>query len=164
MVPVRAGAIWLEESYATLVAPVRGAVPKTSSIRAHHILPSETRAAPEPAGVLEEIERRLVSNVLLVHHARVDVRFLKRAFAREGKRWPSPPVVDTVRLIRKWASRERLLGGEDREPSLNLAEARAEFGLPPYPMHDALTDAIATAELFLVLRARLGAREHSDLL
>ena len=164
MVPVRAGAIWLEESFASLVAPVQGAASSAPSIRVHHILPSETRAAPEPAGVLEEIERRLVSTVLLVHQARVDVRFLKRAYAREGKRWPRPPVVDTVRLIRKWASRERLLVGQDREPSLNLAEARAELGLPPYPRHDALTDAIATAELFLVLRARLGARDLSDLL
>lgn len=164
MVPVRARAIRLEEAYATLVAPVSGAVSSTSSIRVHQILPSEARAAPEPAGVLEEIERRLDSSVLLVHQARVDVRFLKRAYAREGKRWPRHPVVDTVRLIRKWASRERLLGGEDREPSLNLAEARAELGLPPYPMHDALTDAVATAELFLVLRARLAARDLSDLL
>ena len=164
MLPVRAGGIRLEEAYATLVAPVPGAVSSTSSIRVHQILPSEARAAPEAAAVLEEIGRRLDSSVLLVHQARVDVRFLKRAYAREGKRWPRPPVVDTVRLIRKWASRERLLGGENRDPSQNLSEARAELGLPPYPTHDALTDAIATAELFLVLRARLDARDLSDLL
>ena len=84
MVPVRARAIRLEEAYATLVAPVSGAVSSTSSIRVHQILPSEARAGPEPAGVLEEIERRLDSSVLLVHHARVDVRFLKRAYARHG--------------------------------------------------------------------------------
>ena len=94
----------------------------------------------------------------------MDLRFLKRSYARERKRWPKPPVVDTVRLIWKWASRQRLLGGHHLEPTANLVEARAELGLPPYPTHDALTDAIATAELFLVLRARLGIRELSELL
>jgi DNA polymerase-3 subunit epsilon len=36
-------------------------------------------------------------------------------------------------------------------------------GLPPYQAHDALTDAVATAELFLVLRHELGARTLRDL-
>ena len=37
-------------------------------------------------------------------------------------------------------------------PSTNLSEARRRHGLPEYQAHDALTDAIATAELFLVMR------------
>jgi DNA polymerase-3 subunit epsilon len=163
MVPIRAGAIRLEEAYATLVATVPGSLSDTKSIETHHILPSETHSAPAPAGVLDEIGRRLDSNVLLVHHARIDLRFLKHAYAREGKRWPRPPVVDTVRLLWRWASRQRLVGTDRGEPALNLAEARGELGLPPYPAHDALTDAVATAELMLVLRARLGVRELSEL-
>jgi len=162
MVPVRAGAIRLEEAYATLVA-TSGALSNAKSIETHHILPSETDSAPAPAGVLEEIGRRLDSSVLLVHHARVDLRFLKHAYAREGRRWRKPPVVDTVRLLWRLASRERLLGTDRGEPTLNLAEARRELGLPPYPAHDALTDAIATAELMLALRARLGVRALSEL-
>jgi DNA polymerase-3 subunit epsilon len=46
---------------------------------------------------------------------------------------------------------------------MNLTAARHALGLPEYPAHDALTDAIATAELFLVLRHRLGARKLRDL-
>src|SRR6266540_3709158 len=48
-------------------------------------------------------------------------------------------------------------------PALNLSAARELNGLPPYQAHDALTDALATAELFLVLRHALGARTLRDL-
>ena len=51
----------------------------------------------------------------------------------------------------------------ERDPQLNLADARRACGLPDYPAHDALTDAVATAELFLVLRHRLGARTLREL-
>ena len=43
-------------------------------------------------------------------------------------------------------------------PVLNLTMARRKYGLPDYQAHDALTDAVATAELFLVLRKVIGAR------
>jgi DNA polymerase-3 subunit epsilon len=47
--------------------------------------------------------------------------------------------------------------------TVNLAGARRNHGLPDYQAHDALTDAVATAELFLVLRKVLGARTVRDL-
>jgi DNA polymerase-3 subunit epsilon len=49
------------------------------------------------------------------------------------------------------------------EPELNLAAARRRAKLPEYASHDALTDAIAAGELFLVLRRRLSARTLRDL-
>jgi DNA polymerase-3 subunit epsilon len=48
-------------------------------------------------------------------------------------------------------------------PTLNLARARRKYGLPEYQAHDALTDAVATAELFLVLRKAVAARTLRDL-
>ncbi len=41
--------------------------------------------------------------------------------------------------------------------------ARLAHGLPPYVAHDALIDAVATAELFLVLRRAIGAKTLRDL-
>jgi DNA polymerase-3 subunit epsilon len=49
-------------------------------------------------------------------------------------------------------------------PPLNLSRARRARGLPEYQAHDALTDALATAELFLVLRKELGARRLRELI
>ena len=55
--------------------------------------------APSLAEVLPEIDRRVREGVLLVHHASIDVAFLKREFARLGIAWPSPRIVDTMRLL-----------------------------------------------------------------
>ena len=46
---------------------------------------------------------------------------------------------------------------------LNLARARRTLGLPDHPAHDALSDALATAELFLVLRKELDAKVLREL-
>ena len=75
-----------------------------------------------------------------------------------------PSVYDTVDLIVKAASRRRFLRPEGEQmPSLNLTEARRVHGLPSYAAHDALIDAVATAELFLVLRQVIGAKTLRDL-
>jgi DNA polymerase-3 subunit epsilon len=166
MVPIRKGIIRLAETYATLVQPPREAPHSPAAVAVHHILPDEARAGLPLFLVLPEIDRRLREGVLLVHHARIDVTFLKRAHRALLRRWPAPRVVDTVALIWKLASRGRFLGGVEGkpEPTFHLGEMRSDLDLPPYPAHDALTDAIATAELFLALRARLGARRLKELL
>jgi DNA polymerase-3 subunit epsilon len=171
MVPVRSGGIRLGEAYASLVQPGRGAGIAPSSIAAHHLVPHDVREAPPLAAVLAEIDRRLregaprAAAALLVHQAAVDVQFLRRAYKSAGMRWPAPHVVDTVALLLKAAKRARFVdpAAPEQEPELNLAGARRRFGLPDYGQHDALTDAIAAAELFLVLRKRLGARRLRDL-
>jgi len=48
--------------------------------------------------------------------------------------------------------------GEDLPPgALRLSTARAHVGLPRYAAHEALTDALACAELYLAQRAELEA-------
>jgi len=166
MVPVRAGGIRLGEAYSTLVRPAPLDAIDPSSIRAHHLVPRDVALAPEPDAVLGEVDRRIREGALLVHQAAIDVEFLKRAYARVGRRWPRPPVVDTVALLLRAAQRARLIDPDapNAEPSLKLSEARRRFGLPDYTQHDALVDAISAAELFLVLRRRLGARRLREVL
>jgi DNA polymerase-3 subunit epsilon len=163
MVPVRERRIRLGESFRTLVRP--GVRIDPQSVRAHQLVWEEVRDAPPIEDVLPEIVRRVEGNVLLVHHKAIDVVFLKEACRRKGVRWPGPKVVDTVDLLLKKARRARFAAPDlhPEPPSLNLSQAREEHGLPPYPAHDALTDALATAELFLVLRHELDARTLSDL-
>lgn len=164
MVPVRRGLVRLGEAFSSLVRPHEERPPSLGALGAHHLRPFDTRHAPELAAVLPEIARRLEGNVLLVHHATIDVRFLKAAFHSAGHRWQPPPVVDTVRLLYRWADARRFLGNPPGDPELNLFAARDQLGLPAYPPHDALVDATATAELFLALRARLGCERLRQLL
>jgi DNA polymerase-3 subunit epsilon len=160
MLPIRAGIIKLGEAYRTLVRPEDGREIRPESVRAHQLVRGEVREAPPLPEVLGEVDRRVREGALLVHHQGIDVAFLKQAFARHGRPWPAPPVVDTVELILKLNRRQRFTnpGYASEDPSVNLTEARRRFGLPDYLAHDALTDAVATAELFLYLRRALGAR------
>lgn len=165
MVPVREGGIRLGESWSTLVRPEEAREIDPDSIRAHHLLPGDVREAPALPEVLAEVDRRIREGALLVHQAALDVPFLRRAYQRSGMRWPKPPVVDTVALLLKAAKRARFLNPDapEQEPDLNLSKARRRLGLPDYGAHDALTDAVSAAELFLVLRRHVGARTLRDL-
>jgi DNA polymerase-3 subunit epsilon len=164
MVPVRGGVITLRDAWQSLVRPEKGVV-SAASIRTHQLVPSDVEAAPALAEVIAEVERRLRDGVLLVHNARIDVTFLRRAFERCARPWPRPTVVDTVDLLVRLLKQQRFVDPSvgERPPVLNLSAARRQLGLPEYQAHDALNDAIATAELFLVLRRRLGARKLRDL-
>lgn len=163
MVPVRRGLIRLSEAYASLVRPGGQPTVENGAIGAHHLRPADTADAPDLASILPAVKERIEEGVLLLHHAPIDLGFLRRAFSENGHEWKKPLVVDTVRLLYRSASQERFLGGQNTDPELNLFAARQKFHLPLYPPHDALTDAIATAELFLALRSRLGATRVSQL-
>lgn len=159
MVPVRRGAVRLGEAWQTLVRPPGTLTIPVETMRAHHIVPGDLARAPAPDDVLPEVLRRLRDAVAIVHHAAIDIAFLRAACRAASLAWPEIRVVDTVALLWRRARRRRYAASEaPADPELNLAAARHALGLPPYPAHHAVADAIATAELFLVLRHALGAR------
>jgi DNA polymerase-3 subunit epsilon len=165
MVPLDGGVIRVGAGWESLVRPELGGAISKASIQTHQLVPEEVRDAPPLSEVLAGIAERLEDAVLLCHHASIDVRFLRRAFEQCRMKWPRPHVVDTLDLLLKLVKRESFTNPDARggDPILNLAAARARFGLPLYHAHDALTDAVSAAELFLVLRRRLGARTLRDL-
>lgn len=162
MVPLHGGAIRLGESLHTLVRP--HTPPGESSLTIHHILPRDLERAPPVAAVLPGLETRLTGNVLIVHQQSVDVPFLRHAFRQHGRELPPFLVVDTVQLLLRYAHRHGHLTPERTEFPTGLSDARARFGLPAHRAHEALSDAVATAELFLVLAHRLRARKVGQLL
>ena len=64
------------------------------------------------------------------------------------------PVVDTLHLARRRSSRA---GHTPAPGEFRLDALRTRYKLPGHQMHDALGDAIATAELFLAQAAALSA-------
>jgi DNA polymerase-3 subunit epsilon len=153
-VPVVAGAVRVGQATSTLVRPhARSAA---AGIVAHHLRPCEVADAPPLRAVLPGLLARIAdADALLVHHAGLDVRVLRRACAALDWPWPGPAVVDTVELLDRFRRRQRALG--EAPVPLDLAGARAALGLPPHTAHDATADAIATAELYLALTTRLRA-------
>jgi DNA polymerase-3 subunit epsilon len=165
MLPIRHGTLRLGEAYYSLVRPPPGRTIDPESVRAHQLVAGELLEAPAIGDVLHEVDRRLREGVLLVHHRALDVAFLKDAYRRCGMRWPAPRVVDTVDLLIRAKPRSPFKDPHlpPQLPVLNLSRARREYGLPDYQAHDALSDAIAAAELFLVLRSVVGARRLREL-
>lgn len=159
MVPVRERAIHLGEAFETRVRPPRDAPPELAGIRIHHLLPADVAGAPPLQEAVAEVGRRLAGAGLLVHGRAIDVPFLKRAFRAVRRAWPSPRVVDTMDLLERWERRRDLVDPrqEGRGVPRNLTRARRALGLPEYVAHDALSDAIATAELYLLLTSRMEA-------
>ena len=159
MVPVRDGTIRWGEHYYSLIRPETSELAATDAIAIHQILPEELLGAPDLPHVIRQVEARISDDeVLLVHHAPLDLGFLRKAFRSLGRRWPKPTVVDTQTLAARLEQRRHILEPYARPLPRGLAELRTTFGLPPFGGHHALSDALATAELFLAMRARLGAR------
>jgi DNA polymerase-3 subunit epsilon len=111
--------------------------------------------------MLERVARALTGRALLAHHAAIETDFLSAAYVRElGVALPIT-AVDTMELQSRVL---RSHGGEDLPPgALRLATARAHLGLPRYAAHQALTDALACAELYLAQVARLSGGQSMTL-
>ncbi|GGD68833.1 3'-5' exonuclease [Lacimicrobium alkaliphilum] len=82
----------------------------------------------------------------LFHHAPLDLAFLREAHKTLGRPFAPPKVVDTLALEHKTLKRR---GKSVEMEGLSLEKCRARYELGTHPAHNALEDAIATAELFL---------------
>ena len=109
-------------------------------------------AAPAPREVLVELSDLLDGRVLVAHSARFDRRVLRQAFERAGLDWPSPPVLCTVQLARRFAPLARKRG---------LASLADSLGIEVEEVHRALPDALTCARVFCALFPRLCANAAS---
>lgn len=105
------------------------------------------------ADVLDELVAALEGRVLLAHYAQFDRAFLDAALRSAGRGPLGLPDVCTLELQRRLLARH----GEIPRGALRLWRARERHGLAPARAHDALSDALACAELYLAQVADLGA-------
>lgn len=104
---------------------------------------------------LEQTLEALRGRVLLAHFARIETEFLSAACRAEFRAEPAFIVADTLWLGQSWL--EQRLGAIPRG-HLRLWALRERLALPRYKAHNALTDALAAAELYLALTDELGHR------
>jgi DNA polymerase-3 subunit epsilon len=121
------------------------------SIIIHGITHADLKGAPDLLRILEPVLDALAGKVVVVHYRRIERDFFDislRALINEGVIFP---VIDTMQIEADLQQSQakglfNWLKG-NRAGSIRLAQSRARYHLPAYPPHDALTDAIATAEL-----------------
>ncbi len=144
-VKVRGGQVLGE--FQTLVhpgAPIPAFVAVLTGITDHLVA-----GAPRIGAVLPAFLEFAAGAVLVAHNARFDLAFLVAACAATGQVWPSPQVLDTVRL-----ARHVVCGDEVRDH--RLATLARLFHSSVTPDHRALTDARATVDVLHAMIERVG--------
>lgn len=140
---------------------VRPSKPMSEPSAVIHAITDDEAARGEPiAAVLVDLLDVLAGRVLIAHYARAELGFLEWSCRRCFGAGLLLPVVDTLQIGRWRLERE---GQMPVRGELRLDGLRARVGLPPHTMHDALGDAVATAELFLAQAEHQSAGEPMPL-
>lgn len=127
----------------------------------HGITDDQVAAGTPVADALAEVLAALAGRVLLAHFARIETQFLSRLCEQLYGAPLEAPVVDTLVLHDRLVNRG--FDDEAKAGELRLWNARTRYGLPRYPAHGALTDAVACAELYLAHVAEVSATARPTL-
>jgi DNA polymerase-3 subunit epsilon len=113
------------------------------SSKIHGLVDSSLAGAKSVAAALMLLIQQMQDTVLVFHHAPLDIRFLQKA-AIENFRCPMLfPYVDTM------AIEKRRMHLQGKSSGLRLSQCRERYGLETSAQHNAMADAVATAELLL---------------
>jgi DNA polymerase III subunit epsilon len=144
-VVVEAGAIALASARHYLIKADRS-VGQSATI--HSLRDCELVDADAPEFVMSQFFEAAAGKVLVFHNAGLDMAFLNRLSRQQFNAPVLLPAVDT--LLQEQALLQRkgqgIMSGE-----LRLQGCRDRYNLPPFPAHNALLDALATAELLVAM-------------
>ena len=125
----------------------------------HNLRDCELEEGATREEVLQHFLDDAAGRVLVAHHAALDMAYLNGVSRREFNAPILMPVVDTL------LQEQALLQRRDqtiKPGDLRLQACRDRYNLPPFPAHNALLDALATAELLIAMAAhRSGGREFA---
>jgi DNA polymerase III subunit epsilon len=149
-IPIEHGRVQLGEAVAGLVRPLRPM--SAASIRIHGIREPDLAAAPPLEDAIGPLLRAMAGRALVAHVARIERAFLGRALRSQGLRLRGP-IADTSVIARLW------LCERDGQvpPEVSLHGLAHMLGLPARAHHDALGDALTTAQLFIAAVSHLDA-------
>ena len=148
VVPIRAGRISVGASIHQLVEPM---IPPSAASVVHGTSSQDPAGSPTAADARGTLRVALDGCFILSWYAPVEIVFLGRMF-EGGRRRFRRRTID-VRELAIGIDRRRGHLSEAAEYSLSACASR--YGVPVASPHDALDDALVTAQVFLVLAARL---------
>jgi len=123
-----------------------------SSAAIHELLDSEIAEGGSLEDGIEALFHAATGRLWVFHHAPLDISFLKKACARWARILPAFVVLDTMHIAHRQRKRREI---PVKYGDLRLASLRSAYGLPRYTAHNALNDALATAELILAIAASM---------
>lgn len=155
VVPIDNGQVNLAGA-ASILVEIDGSVGQSAAI--HGITDRELAGALSLGEAMAWLVSKLEGRIALAHHAPLDLGFIREGIkCSYGSHLPLL-AIDTLQI-----ERSRLLRSQEvlKEGSLRLGASRDRYGLPVYHAHNALTDALSCAELFLAQLACMGAQTQS---
>ncbi len=133
---------------------------RTDNVLIHQITDREKEQGLPLETVIEHLLKALAGKVMLAHFARIEREFLRQACIEIYGMAPVFPIIDTL-VIAKRRLDKRDVAYDPSE--LRLSNLRKRYQLPEHYAHNALSDAIATAELFLAQVSEIGGYQESKL-
>jgi len=122
-------------------------LPETSVV-IHEITDSQLVNGISIDVALPILLKLLSGKVLLAHNAKLELGFINRLCNELYNTDFVIPVIDTQNLAKRSLERKNRIY---KNNELRLFNLRRSFNMPAYKAHNALMDAIATAELFLAM-------------
>lgn len=104
--------------------------------------------------LMNELCEVIKGKVLVCHNAYLDWGFIRLNSKALGLDAQPLAIIDTMQIEKRRLLKQHT---ELQQDSLTLANCRHRYQLPEYEVHNALSDALATAELLLVLVHKIGA-------
>jgi len=147
-VPIRQGRIEIGACRYQLVDP--GEVPHSrEAIVVHGLRPLDLEGAPSLESAKDVLGSVIAGRFLVTWWAPVEAAFLDRLFGGGARSW----------LRRAVDVRDLMIALEGSGASgVTLTEAADRYGVPVADPHHALDDALVTAQLFLVVAAKLASQ------
>ena len=125
------------------------------SIQIHGLCDQRLAGASSASAALGQLAKHAKGAVLVFHHAVLDIAFIQRTALNSFACPLLFSYVDTMHIEHTRLQRS------GRNAPLQLASCRERYGLPAAFQHNAMFDAVATAELFLAQYAYL--KDKDDL-
>jgi DNA polymerase III subunit epsilon len=151
VVPVLQGRVMVANSVERFIRPEVPPSPRSQTI--HELRPQDLAEAPGIADVREVLREALDRRYLLVWYAEVEMHFLRAIFGGTRRGWRRRTIdVRTLAIAvdgAPSAARSQLGYG--------LTATAGRFGVPVANPHDALDDALVTAQLFITLAGKVPA-------
>jgi DNA polymerase-3 subunit epsilon len=112
----------------------------------HQLRDCELVAGLDRESMMERFLQVAQGRILVFHHALLDMSFLNQISCQLYNSPLLLPYIDTLQMEQQRVARH---GTVLPKNGLRLANCRTRYNLPDYPGHNALVDALATAELLL---------------
>jgi len=151
VVPIDRGRIWLGDSRHELIRPPKAPSPRSQTV--HLLRPADLAEAAPMAVAAAPFRAELDARLILAWFAQVEISFLRRIYGG-SERWWRRRVIDVRDLA---IAVDEAPANARAERGYGLTQTAERYGVPVAAPHDALDDALVTAQLFLVLVGKLPA-------